>query len=64
MSKPSKVDSGLRPVSNQVQYSIIDRRPERKMVPFCLKHNMSLLAYGTICGGLISERYLGSRRMM
>ena len=52
------IDSGLRIVSNQVQYSIIDRRPEVKMIPFCLEHNTSLLAYGSICGGLISERYL------
>jgi aryl-alcohol dehydrogenase-like predicted oxidoreductase len=29
------------------------------MTPFCLKHNISLLAYGSICGGLLSERYLG-----
>jgi aryl-alcohol dehydrogenase-like predicted oxidoreductase len=54
------IDSGLRIVSNQVQYSIIDRRPEVKMIPFCLEHNTSLLAYGSICGGLISERYLGT----
>ena len=53
------VDSDIRIVSNQVQYSIIDRRPEVKMVPLCLKHNIHLLAYGTICGGLVSERYLG-----
>jgi aryl-alcohol dehydrogenase-like predicted oxidoreductase len=52
------VDSDIRIVSNQVQYSIIDRRPEVKMIPFCLKHNISLLAYGSICGGLMSERYL------
>ncbi len=53
------LDSDIRIVSNQVQYSIIDRRPEVKMIPFCIKHNISLLAYGTICGGLMSERYLG-----
>lgn len=53
------IDSGLQIVSNQVQFSIIDRRPEVKMIPFCLEHNISLLAYGSICGGLISERYLG-----
>ena len=53
------IDSGLRIVSNQIQYSIIDRRPEVRMIPFCLEHNISLLAYGSICGGLISERYLG-----
>jgi aryl-alcohol dehydrogenase-like predicted oxidoreductase len=53
------VDSNIQIVSNQVQYSIIDRRPEVKMIPFCLKHNVSLLAYGSLLGGLMSERYLG-----
>src|SRR5215218_9335707 len=53
------IDSDLQVVSNQVQYSIIDHRPEEKMIPFCLQHNISLLAYGSICGGLMSERYLG-----
>ena len=52
------VDSDIRIVSNQVQYSIIDRRPEVKMIPFCLRHHISLLGYGTVCGGLISEHYL------
>jgi aryl-alcohol dehydrogenase-like predicted oxidoreductase len=53
------LDSDIRIVSNQVQYSIIDRRPEVKMIPFCIKHNISILAYGSVCGGLMSERYLG-----
>jgi aryl-alcohol dehydrogenase-like predicted oxidoreductase len=52
-------DSNLKIVSNQIQYSIIDRRPEIRMIPFCIAHRISLLAYGSICGGLISERYLG-----
>ena len=53
------LDSDLRVISNQVQYSIIDRRPEVKMTPLCVKENISLLSYGTLCGGLISEHYLG-----
>jgi aryl-alcohol dehydrogenase-like predicted oxidoreductase len=53
------IDSDLQIVSNQVQYSIIDRRPEIKMIPFCQENNISLLCYGSICGGLMSERYLG-----
>ena len=52
------MDSGLQMVSNQIQYSIIDCRPEVKMVPFCKEHNIRLLAYGSLCGGLISEGYL------
>ena len=52
-------DSNIPIVSNQVQYSIIDQRPEVKMIQFCKENNKSLFAYGTICGGLLSERYLG-----
>jgi aryl-alcohol dehydrogenase-like predicted oxidoreductase len=52
-------DADLEIVSNQVQYSIVDRRPEVKMVKFCQDNNIHILTYGTICGGLMSERYLG-----
>jgi len=52
-------DAKLQIVSNQVQYSIVDRRPEKKMAQFCRDNKVSMLAYGTICGGMMSERYLG-----
>jgi len=52
-------DTGVRVVSNQVQYSLIDRRPEVRMVKFCQEHHIWLLPYGAVCGGLLSERYLG-----
>jgi len=52
-------DHGLKLVSNQVQYSLIDLRPEVKMEKFCKQHDMGLIAYGTLCGGLLSEKYLG-----
>ena len=53
------IDSGIKIVSNQVQFSLIDRRPLVKMVSFCQEHDVKLLAYGTLCGGLLSEKYLG-----
>ena len=53
------IDHGVKVVSNQVQYSLIDRRPEVQMVQFCQKHDIQLLAYGTLCGGLLSDKYLG-----
>lgn len=52
------VENGFKLVSNQVQYSILDQRPEVKMTPFCQKHDIKLLAYGTLLGGFISESYL------
>ena len=52
-------DHGVPIVSNQVQYSLVDRRPEVRMAAFCHEHGMTLLAYGTLLGGLLSEKYLG-----
>ena len=53
------VDEGYQIVSNQVQYSLIDRRPEMQMARYCEEQGIHLLAYGTLAGGLLSERYLG-----
>jgi len=52
-------DAGIRVVSNQVQYSIVDRRPEAAMAAFCRDHDVTLLTYGTVLGGLLSEKYYG-----
>ena len=52
-------DAGIKIVSNQVQLSLIDRRPLVNMVQFCQENNIKLFAYGTLCGGLLSEKYLG-----
>ncbi len=51
-------DAGIKIVSNQVQFSLIDRRPLLKMSEFCQQNNIQLLAYGSLCGGLLSEKYL------
>eukprot|EP00471_Norrisiella_sphaerica_P010563 CAMPEP_0184497190 /NCGR_PEP_ID=MMETSP0113_2-20130426/35891_1 /TAXON_ID=91329 /ORGANISM="Norrisiella sphaerica, Strain BC52" /LENGTH=499 /DNA_ID=CAMNT_0026884181 /DNA_START=9 /DNA_END=1508 /DNA_ORIENTATION=+ len=48
-------------VSNQVQFSLLDRRPLNKMTHFAAKHDIKLLAYGVLCGGLLTDKYLGVR---
>ena len=53
-------DKGIELVSNQVQYSILDQRPEKLMTPFCKENGIHLLAYGTLLGGFLSEKYLDS----
>jgi aryl-alcohol dehydrogenase-like predicted oxidoreductase len=53
------LDNGIQIVSNQVQYSLIDRRPQVQMAKFCHEHGIQLFAYGSLCGGLLSEKYLG-----
>ncbi|KAL4817637.1 NADP-dependent oxidoreductase domain-containing protein [Aspergillus spinulosporus] len=52
------VESGVKVVSNQVQFSLIDSRPTIKMADFCSKHNIKLLTYGTLCGGLLAGKWL------
>jgi aryl-alcohol dehydrogenase-like predicted oxidoreductase len=52
-------EAGIKIVSNQVQFSLIDRRPEVNMVQFCIEHDIKLFNYGTVCGGLLSQKYLG-----
>lgn len=52
--------SGVTLASHQLQYSVLDRRPERGMVALCRKHGIRLLCYGVLGGGFISERWLGA----
>ncbi len=52
-------EQGYDLVSNQVQYSILDQRPDRAMAPFFAKHGIKILSYGTLLGGFFSEKYIG-----
>ncbi len=53
------LESGIKIVSNQVQFSLLDRRPEVKMIEFCQQNDIKLFTYGSLCGGFLSEKYLG-----
>ena len=52
------VGQGIRIASNQVSFSLLDRRATEDMTAFCLANGIRLLAYGTLAGGLISEKWL------
>ena len=54
------IESGFTIASNQVQYSILDCRPEKLMVPYFAKNNIKILSYGTLLGGFFSEKYVGA----
>ncbi|MEE8523125.1 MAG: aldo/keto reductase [Thermoanaerobaculia bacterium] len=51
--------AGVEIVSNQVQYSLLDRRPQRGMSDLCARSGIRLLCYGALAGGFLSGRYLG-----
>jgi aryl-alcohol dehydrogenase-like predicted oxidoreductase len=54
------VASGVSVATNQLQYSVLDRRPEYGLAAFCAAHGIRLLCYGTLAGGFIGERWLGA----
>ena len=53
-------DAGVPLVSMQVQYSLLDRRPEKAMLAQAASRGISLLCYGTVAGGFLSDRWLGA----
>ncbi|KAF4588402.1 hypothetical protein EYR40_009952 [Pleurotus pulmonarius] len=44
--------------TNQIQFSLIDTRPLHGMADVCDKHGVKILAYGTLCGGFLADKWL------
>lgn len=55
-------DHGIPLVTNQVCFSLLDRRAGAEMSAFCARSGVRLLAYGTLAGGLLTEKWLGRAR--
>lgn len=54
------VRSGIELVSNQVCCSLLDQRAAGRMTAFCAENGIALLAYGTLAGGFLSDRWVGA----
>lgn len=52
------VDSGVRIETNQLQYSVLDRRPDNGLASFCEEHDIALLCYGVLAGGFLSDNWI------
>jgi len=52
------VVAGVPVTSHQVQYSVLDRRPANGMSARCLRDGISLICYGGLAGGFLSNSYL------
>merc|ERR1712190_517406 len=51
---------GLPVRANQVQYSMLDRRPENGMLALAKEFNFRLFCFGAVAGGWLSDRWLGA----
>ena len=56
------IDAGIPVVTNQGQYSLLDRRPEKAMVDLCAKTGVKLICYGTVAGGFLTEKWFGAAK--
>jgi aryl-alcohol dehydrogenase-like predicted oxidoreductase len=48
---------GGRVLSNQVRYSLVDRRPEQELLPWAQAQGRVVIAYSPLAQGLLSGRY-------
>lgn len=53
------IAAGIPLASLQLQYSLLDRRPEKRMVSLAAQHDFALFCYGTVAGGFLSDKWLG-----
>jgi len=51
--------SGIRIVSNQVCYSLLDQRAAGPLTALCKEFDVQLLAFGTLAGGFLTEKWIG-----
>lgn len=54
------IGAGVPVTALQLQYSLLDRRPEKRMVALAADKQFALLCYGTVAGGFLSDRWLGA----
>jgi aryl-alcohol dehydrogenase-like predicted oxidoreductase len=53
------ISSGIKIVSNQVCFSLLDQRAKGDMTRLCQQYGIKLLAFGTVTGGFFTEKWLG-----
>jgi len=52
------VKHGIPVITNQVSFSLLDRRPAGRMTELCRETGVKLLAYGVLAGGFLSDRWV------
>ena len=53
------ISSGIKIVSNQVSFSLMDQRAKGALSQLCQQNGIKLLAFGSVAGGFLTEQWLG-----
>jgi aryl-alcohol dehydrogenase-like predicted oxidoreductase len=51
-----EAEKSFRIASNQVPYSMVNRKIEAEVVPYCISHNIGILAYSPLQRGLLTGK--------
>ena len=54
------VESGIPIATNQICYSLLDQRAAGAMAEYCARKGIAILAFGTLAGGFLTDRWLGA----
>lgn len=52
------LETGINVVSNQVCFSLLDQRAANEMTKLCEDQGVAILAFGTLAGGFLAEKWL------
>ena len=52
------LETGINVVTNQVCFSLLDQRANNGMTALCQEKGVTILAFGTLAGGFLTERWL------
>jgi len=55
------LQAGVPVIAMQLQYSLLDDRPDNGMLELCRENGIAAVCYGTVAGGFLSERWAGQR---
>ncbi len=44
-------------VANEIEYSLLSRRSERATIPYCIAHDIAVISYSPLAGGVLSGRF-------
>jgi aryl-alcohol dehydrogenase-like predicted oxidoreductase/enamine deaminase RidA (YjgF/YER057c/UK114 family) len=55
------LSDGVPLLTNQVSVSLLDRRATGALAEVCAAHGAHILAYGTLCGGFLADRWMGAQ---
>ncbi|KUF10953.1 aldo/keto reductase [Pseudoponticoccus marisrubri] len=53
---------GIEVATNQVCFSVVDRRAAGELTAVAEAHGVGLLGFGTLCGGFLSNKWLGQAK--